>query len=103
MKDLPAPQLQSMRAELREKISLFMTKKTLMRIALEKAKNDKKGIEELEKYFYGMPALIFSNESPFKLSRILQKSKTSAPAKSGQTAPADIIIKKGPTPLRLAR
>jgi large subunit ribosomal protein L10 len=69
-----------------------------MKIALEKIKNEKKHIEELEKYLGGMPALLFANESPFKLSRTLQKSKTSAPAKANQIAPNDITINKGPTP-----
>lgn len=69
-----------------------------MRIALDKIKNEKKGAEELEKYFEGMPALLFTNESPFKLSKLLQKSKSKAPAKAGQTAPDDITINKGPTP-----
>jgi len=98
MEDMPAPQLQSMRSELRGKVELFMTKKRFMKIAIEKMKNEKKGIEELEKYFEGMPALIFTNESPFKLSKILKKSKSKAPAKAGQIAPNDIVINKGPTP-----
>jgi len=98
MEDMPAPQLQSMRSELRGKIDLFMTKKRLIKIALEKMKNEKKGIEELEKYFEGMPALIFTNENPFKLSKILRKSKSKAPAKAGQIAPSDIVVNKGPTP-----
>jgi len=98
MEGLPAPQLQIMRSELRGKMELYMTKKRLMRIALEKIKNEKKGIEVLEKHFEGMPAFIFTNENPFKLSRTLQKSKTKAPAKAGQIAPSDIIISKGPTP-----
>ena len=98
MENLPAPQLQAMRSELRDKISIFMAKKTLMKIALEKIKEEKKGAEALEGFFDGMPAIIFTKESPFKLSRILKRSKTSAPAKAGQTAPNDITIKKGPTP-----
>jgi len=98
MEDLPAPQLQTMKKELRGKMNLFMTKKRLMKIALDKIKNEKKGAEELEKYFEGMPALLFTNESPFKLSKLLQKSKSKAPAKAGQTAPDDITINKGPTP-----
>ena len=69
MENLPAPQLQSMRSELRGKINLYMTKKRYMRIAIEKTKNEKKGIENLEKYFYGMPALIFSNEKPLLLRK----------------------------------
>jgi large subunit ribosomal protein L10 len=98
MQDLPAPQLQLMKSELRGKINLFMTKKRLIKIALEDIKNEKKHIEELEKYLEGMPALLFTNENPFKLSKLLQKSKTSAPARAGQTAPEDIVVAKGPTP-----
>lgn len=98
MEDLPAPQLQAMRSELRGKIDLFMTKKRLMKIALDKIKNEKKDVELLAENFEGMPALIFTKENPFKLSKMLQKSKTNAPAKTGQTAPDDIVIKKGPTP-----
>ena len=75
-----------------------MTKKRLMKIALDQIKNEKNHIEELEKYFEGMPAFIFTNENPFKLSKLLQKSKTRAPARAGQTAPEDIVITKGPTP-----
>jgi len=97
MENLPAPQLQSMRAKLRGKVQLFMTKKRLMKIALEQVKNDKKGVEELEKSFQGMPALLFTKDSPFKLSKTLQQSKSPAPAKAGQTAPKDLIIPQGPT------
>jgi len=98
MEDLPAPQLQAMRSELRGKINLFMTKKRFMKIAIDKIKEEKKGIEQLSEKFEGMPAIIFTKENPFKLSKILQKSKTNAPAKAGQTAPDDIVVKAGPTP-----
>lgn len=97
MENLPAPQLQAMRAKLRGKVYLIMTKKRLMKIALEQVKNDKKDIEDLEKYFEGMVALVFTKDSPFKLSKTLQESKSPAPAKAGQTAPRDLIIPKGPT------
>ena len=97
MENLPAPQLQTMRAQLRNKIKICMTKKTIMKIALEKIKTSRKGIEELENYFNGMPALIFTKDSPFKLSSILRKNKSKAPAKAGQIAPSDIIVPKGPT------
>jgi len=97
MENLPAPQLQAMRAKLRGKVYLIMTKKRLMKIALEQVKNDKKDIENLGKYFEGMAALLFTKDSPFKLSKILQENKSPAPAKAGQTAPKDLIIPKGPT------
>ncbi|MEK6868796.1 MAG: 50S ribosomal protein L10, partial [Nanoarchaeota archaeon] len=98
MSDMPAPQLQAIRREMKGKISIYMTKKRLMKIALDKSKDKKKNIEALANYFEGMPAFIFSNENPFRLSRLLQKSRTKAPAKAGQIAPGDIVISKGPTP-----
>ena len=97
MENLPAPQLQKMRAQLRGKVSFAMTKRRLMKIAIAQAKEKKKGVEEIEKYLKGMPALIFTNENPFKLYRMLEKNKSPAPAKAGQTAPRDIIVPAGPT------
>lgn len=98
MENLPAPQLQTMRAQLRGKFHLTMTKRRLIKLAIEQAKASKKGFEQIESYLGGMPALIFTKENPFKLSKTLQKSKSPAPAKSGQTAPRDIIVQKGATP-----
>lgn len=103
MENLPAPQLQSMRAQLRGKFFITMTKRRLIKLAFEQAKQDeqtgsgKKGIEKLEAFLGGMPALIFTKEDPFKLSKTLQKSKSPAPAKAGQTAPRDIVVNKGAT------
>jgi large subunit ribosomal protein L10 len=98
MENLPAPQLQVMRGQLRDAVVIRMTKRRLLKIAIEQAKAEKKGIEELEKHLKGMPALLFSKENPFKLYKTLKKSKSSAPAKAGQTAPRDIVVTAGPTP-----
>ena len=98
MENLPAPQLQNMRAQLRKNAVLTMTKRRLIKIAFENAKSEKKGIEKLNEHLGGMPALIFTKENPFKLSRTLDKSKSPAPAKAGQIAPRDITVGKGPTP-----
>src|SRR3989338_7040774 len=97
MENLPAPQLQIMRAQLRGSFFITMTKRRLMKLAIEQTKSKKKGIEKLEAHLGGMPALIFTKENPFKLSKTLQKSKSPAPAKAGQTAPRDIIVNKGQT------
>ncbi len=96
MENMPTPQLQNMRSQLRESVVLKMTKKRLILIALEEAKG-KKGIEELKKHVKGMPALLFTNENPFKLFKVLKKNKSTAPAKAGQTAPSDVEVKAGPT------
>ena len=97
MENLPAPQLQIMRAQLRSSFFITMTKRRLMKLAIEQTKQKKKDIEKLEAYLGGMPALIFTKENPFKLSKTLQKSKSPAPAKAGQTAPRDIMVNKGAT------
>ncbi|MBN2368665.1 50S ribosomal protein L10 [Candidatus Woesearchaeota archaeon] len=96
MGNIPAKQLQNMRAALRDKDTVLrMTKKRLMKIAFSKSK--KENITGLEKHFKGMPALIFTEENPFKLYAGLQKTKSKAPAKAGQHAPKDIQVKAGPT------
>ena len=97
IENLPAPQLQTMRAQLRGSFFITMTKRRLIKLAIEQTKAKKKGIEKLEPHLGGMPALIFTKENPFKLSRTLQKSKSPAPAKAGQTAPRDIVVNKGAT------
>ena len=98
MENMPTPQLQAMKEKLRGKVVLLMAKKRLMKIALEAVKDKKKGIEELENRFQGMPALMFTKENPFTIYKTIKKSKSSAPAKAGQVAPKDIVVPAGPTP-----
>ncbi len=98
MENLPAPQLQRMRSGLRGSLHIFMTKKRLMRLAIAQVREQKPGIEKLLDFLGGMPAIIFTNENPFRLANELKKGKTAAPAKAGQTAPRDIVIPAGPTP-----
>ena len=97
MENLPAPQLQKMRAQLRNDFVITMTKIRLTKIAFQQAKSKKKNLEELEQFLTGEPALIFTRENPFRLSKTLQKSKSPAPAKAGQIAPRDIMVNKGAT------
>ena len=97
MENLPTKQLQKMRASLRDGCVIKMTKRRLLKIALEASKAEKKGIEELIPYLKAMPALLFTNQNPFTLYKKLEKSKSTAPAKSGQTAPKDVVVKAGPT------
>ena len=97
MENLPARQLQIMRASLRDSCEMFMAKRRVMKIAFEQIKNDVKGIELLVPHLKGMPALLFTSQNPFKLYKTLEKSKSSAPAKAGQTAPKDIVVKAGTT------
>ena len=93
---LPSPQLQKIRLALREKLLIRITKTRLVNIVLSDLKNIP-GIEKLKENLTGMPALLFSKEDPFKLAKLLLRSKSSAPARAGQIAPKNIVINAGPT------
>ncbi len=97
MQNLPTKQLQNMRAQLRETVVLKMSKRRLIKIAIEEAAKEKKGLEKIIPYLKGMPALLFTKKNPFTLYKTLSKNKSSAPIKAGQTAPNDIIVPAGPT------
>ncbi|MBI4918820.1 50S ribosomal protein L10 [archaeon] len=95
---LPAAQLQKMRGLLREKVEMLMLKRNITEIVFENASKEKQGLEKLNSYLGGNPALIFTRENPFSLYKIIKKNKSPAPAKAGQIAPKDIIVNAGPTP-----
>ena len=93
MENIPARQLQKMREVLRGDVVIRMSRKRLMKLALGKA-----DVAKLSEYLNGQPAFIFSKINPFKLYKILEKSKTPAPAKPNAIAPKDIVVPKGETP-----
>jgi large subunit ribosomal protein L10 len=68
-----------------------------MKIAIEQSAKEIKGLEKLIPFLKGMPALLFTKENPFGLYKTIQKNKSNAPIKAGQTAPKDIIVPAGPT------
>jgi large subunit ribosomal protein L10 len=95
VENLPALQLNRMRSQLRGTVVVKMTKRRLITLALEHSK--KKHMKDLIPHLRGMPALIFTRESPFKLYKTLQKNKSKAPIKAGQVAPNNIVVPAGPT------
>jgi len=97
VENLPAKQLMTMRKNLRGKAELRMTKGRLIAIALEIANANKPGLAELKNHLEGMPAVLVSKESPFKLFKTLKKSSSPAPIKGGQKAIADIVVPAGGT------
>ncbi|MBW2969906.1 50S ribosomal protein L10 [Candidatus Woesearchaeota archaeon] len=96
MENMPASSLLQMKKQLRGKVELVMTRKTLILLGLKEL-NLPNGEQLIEKV-KGMPALMFTKENPFTLYKIIKKSKTPAAAKPGQLAPYDITIPAGPTP-----
>ncbi|MGM5483787.1 MAG: 50S ribosomal protein L10, partial [Nanobdellota archaeon] len=62
---LPTPQLQAMREKLRDKVEIIVGKSSLIKLALKKESEKKKGVEKLINEMKGMPALIFTEQNPF--------------------------------------
>lgn len=98
MHKMPARQLQEMRDKLRGKATIKMIRKSLIRLAIEGV--DKKNLRTLEDKIQNQPALLLSDMDPFELSRIINSAKSPAPAKPGDVAPREILIKAGPTNLK---
>lgn len=96
LENLPAKQLQVMKGKLRKDATIRMAKKNLIKEAFKES--GKLNIEKMNEYLVGMPALLLTKENPFKLFKIIKKSKSPAAIKPGQVAPKDIIIPAGPTP-----
>ncbi len=97
IKEIPAQQLQKIRAELRNVATLKVARNTLIHRALGQA-----GEQALNLFasVEGQTALVFTDLSPFKLFKLLEDSRRPAPAKAGDVAPQDIIVEKGPTSFR---
>lgn len=96
MESLPAQQLQNMRAMLLKKgVIIQMTRKKLIIKALKES--GKENIDQLIEKVKGMPALILTKDNPFALNSLIEKNKSPAPAKAGNTLPKDVEVKAGPT------
>ncbi len=95
LSSLPAFNYMKIRFSLKDKIKLKYTKKRLMKIAFDEV-NDAQ-LKSLKERLIGIPALIFTNEDPFRLAQILKKSKSNILAKPGDIAPTDIVVPAGQT------
>lgn len=98
MTDLPALQLLKIKSSLRDVMKIRMSKKRLLKRVFNDLKDERKGIEVLIDKLKGLPAIICSKEEPIRLAKLISKNKSMATAKSGQTAPTDLVVPAGPTP-----
>ncbi len=94
---LPAAHMHSIKQDTRDICKVVVAKKRLIKRAFDAS--GKKGVSELFNIPVAIPALIFSDENPFKLFATLKKSKAEAFAKEGDKAPRDIIVPEGETNL----
>lgn len=81
---------------LKDVATIRMSRKTILEKAIM---SSSKADETFCKNLKGSSALIVSNENPFKLFNALKKNKVKSGAKTGQIAPIDIKVPKGPTPI----
>jgi large subunit ribosomal protein L10 len=89
-----ATKIQKIRRDLKDTAVLKVSRNTLTERALNQLGGS---IPEMNKYLDKQTALIFTNESPFKLYKVLEQTKTPSPIKGGAIAPVDIVVQKGPT------
>ncbi len=97
---IPGPQIQSMRGNLRSKAQIRSAKNSLIKIALDEAEKTVPGISKLKSEVHGQAAIIATDVNPFNLFKEIKATRTKAPAKGGETAPTDIIVKAGDTPFK---
>ncbi len=98
MHKMPAKQLQMIRNKLRGTAVIRMSKKSLIKRALEKTGKMKPLGEMFERCDFE-PALIATNDNPFKIYKFLKNNRSPAAAKAGDKATKNIVIQQGPTNL----
>lgn len=94
---LPAPQFQKIRGSIKKTAEVLIVKKNLINLVLKELESTFPGVSELSNQCNGVVGIIFTNDNPFTLFKFVQKNKSTAPAKGGQIAPANIVVPAGPT------
>lgn len=97
---IPGPQIQSMRGNIRSKAQIRSAKNNLIKIALDEAEKKVPGINKLKDEVHGQAAIIATDVNPFNLYKEIKATRTKAPAKGGETATSDIMVKAGDTPFK---
>jgi large subunit ribosomal protein L10 len=97
---IPSPQMQDMRHGMRKFASVMMTRNNLLLIAIDEAAKQRPGLEKLKPLVGGQCAIVATPTNPFKLFQQIEATKSKAPAKPGDIAPEDIVVKEGETPFK---
>lgn len=94
---IPSKQFQEIRSSLSDDALIRVSKKRLIKLAIEEAAKEKPEIKKLADYAIAQPALIFSDRNPFILYRKLEENKSKTYAKPNTIAQEDIVVHKGET------
>lgn len=94
---LPSAQLQSIKTKLKKDLKIRVTKKRLLKIAIEELKQEKDLTSLIPYIDKAMPALLVTDKDPFSIYTAIKKSKSFVAAKPGQIAPSELAVEPGPT------
>jgi len=97
---IPAPQMQQMRRGLHENAIVRSAKNKLILRALDEAGKNVKGLDVLKESINGQSAIIATDMNPFRLFAQIKSTRTMAPARGGETATHDIMVRAGDTPFK---
>lgn len=97
LRGIPSTQMAKIRASLRNKAKLVVSRNNLIKRALEEAAKDKAHVDKLIEHVADQCGLLLTNSDAFDLCAFVERTKTKAPARGGEVAPEDIIINEGPT------
>lgn len=94
---IPGPQLQKIRAKLRGKAEILVSKNNLFLIAIEAGEKAKPGLKGLTGSITSQTALVATKLNPFSLFKEMEATKQASPARGGEVAPDDIMVMEGET------
>jgi len=94
VREIPARDIQRMRAELRSTSEIRMVRNNIARRALDMCDSD---ITPLSDYIEDQSALIFTDANPFVLKKLLDAEKRPMAIRAGARSPRDIVVEAGET------
>lgn len=94
---VPAKAFHNLRNTLRKDVVIRVSKKRLIKFAF--AEIGKPNLPELADQIEGITALLLTNMNPITLAQYLESKAVKGPAKPGDIAPIDIMVKEGDTKL----
>ena len=95
LEKVPAKALHNLRDTLRGDVVIRMSKKKLIQRAFKES--GKKNLSDLADQINGITAMLFTDMNPIKLAQFLESKAVKGPAKPGDIAPVDIVVKAGDT------
>lgn len=92
MEKVRASQILPLRKKLKGDVSFVSIKDKVARKALERARGDVPGIDEVISRLAGQCMFLFTDMSPFKLNVVLSRNTVMLPARAGDVASVDVVV-----------